>query len=196
MRHLSWCGLYSAGTRATRKPCCRIAGLLPTPSTDLSSGKRNPARLRPDADGNGRTSDCCCPIGDGDSEFAPVGLWGGPCQAAPGNANRQRQKTQFLMAFRRFEYRDGDLGASLPGNQAKRRAVGWACRKRNRYRLQIRILSLSVLLATPGPGQPFSWRYGLTVRRAHASRNRSSGLKSPLRIARASRPSHDSKSTA
>jgi hypothetical protein len=58
------------------------------------------------------------------SELAPVGLWGGSCQATP-ECRSTALETQFLMAFQRFEYRDGDLGVSQPGNQAKRRAVGW-----------------------------------------------------------------------
>ena len=34
-------------------------------------------------------------------------------------------ETSFPTAFQRLDIRDGDLGVSLPGNQAKRRAVGW-----------------------------------------------------------------------
>ena len=34
-------------------------------------------------------------------------------------------ETVFPAAFQRLVVRDGDLGVSLPGNQAMRRAVGW-----------------------------------------------------------------------
>ena len=40
-------------TRLPWKPCCRIAGLLPTPSSGLSSGKKNLVKPRPVAARNG-----------------------------------------------------------------------------------------------------------------------------------------------
>ena len=40
-------------TRLPWKPCCRIAGLPPIPSTGWSSGKKNPVKPRPVAAGNG-----------------------------------------------------------------------------------------------------------------------------------------------
>ena len=49
------------------------------------------------------------PIGDGGSEFAPVGLLGGCCRPPP-ECGSTALKTPFLTAFRRFEYRDGSLG--------------------------------------------------------------------------------------
>jgi hypothetical protein len=43
-------------------------------------------------------------------------------------------ETSFPTAFQRLDIRDGDLGVSLPRNQAKRRAGGWVLQKRNEFR--------------------------------------------------------------
>ena len=43
----------------------------------------------------------------------------------PAQCGQPVLETSFPTAFQRLDIRDGDLGVSLPGNQAKRRAVGW-----------------------------------------------------------------------
>ena len=40
-------------TRLPWRPCCRIAGWLPTPSIAWSSGRKNPAKPKPDEDASG-----------------------------------------------------------------------------------------------------------------------------------------------
>ncbi len=57
-----------------------------------------------------------------------LGLAAAPAGATP-EWGSTALKTQFLMAFQRFEFRDGSLGVSRPENYAKRRAVGWGVEK-------------------------------------------------------------------
>jgi hypothetical protein len=45
--------------------------------------------------------------------------------ALPSQFGQPVLETAFPTAFQRLDIRDGDLGVSMPGNQAKRRAVGW-----------------------------------------------------------------------
>ena len=48
-----------------------------------------------------------------------------PLGLGPAQCGQPVLETSFPTAFQRLDIRDGDLGVSLPGNQAKLRAAGW-----------------------------------------------------------------------
>jgi hypothetical protein len=79
-----------------------------------------------------RTSSVLCPfrshryhpVDDGDSEFAPVMLWGGVVGVGPSQLGQPVLEASFPTAFPRLDTREGDRRVSPPGHQAKRRTIG------------------------------------------------------------------------